>query len=657
MGVNEKLKRMDELTAALREASRAYYAQDREIMSDHEYDALYDELLALEAETGVVRSDSPSRSVGYEAVDFLPKVTHESPMLSLDKTKDPEVLAEFAGDRKTLLSWKMDGLTVVLTYRDGTLSRGVTRGNGVIGEDVTGNVRAFRNVPLQIPFKGDLVLRGEAVIRYSDFERINASLPEGEEPYKNPRNLCSGAVRQLDPSITAKRSVYFYAFALVSAPGLPVSNSHEEEFKALAQMGFSVVEYEVITQQNAADVIARFENRIPQNDFPSDGLVALYDDIAYGNSLGETAKFPRNALAFKWQDETAETTLRGIEWSPSRTGRLSPVALFDPVDLQGTIVKRASVHNLSILKKLRLAEGDRILVYKANMIIPQISENLTAGGPMLPPDKCPVCGGATSVKTDTSEEDAPEVLVCTNPDCPAKQVLTFVQMVNRDALNIEGLSEATLERLIGIGVLKEPSDLFRLGEHEAEIADMEGFGERSAKNLIASAKKASVTSAERVLYALCIPGVGVATAKLLAKAFDYDLPSLAAASAETLAAIPQIGPKTAADIKAWFAYEGNREMMDRLCEVLTIERPEETGSALEGKTFVITGSLRSFPNRQALVALIESEGGKTASSVSRNTDYLINNDTASTSGKNKKAKELGIPVISEEEFLAMAGDK
>ena len=655
---DRRTERMRELIRILGKASEAYYAQDREIMSNFEYDRLYDELAALEEETGIVMADSPTVKVGYESVDFLPKEEHAQPMLSLDKTKDRAALAAFAGSQKTILSWKMDGLTIVLTYRDGRLFKGVTRGNGTVGEVVTANVRVFRNVPLTVPFRGELVLRGEAVIRYSDFEKINDSLPAGEKPYKNPRNLCSGSVRQLDSAITASRNVYFYAFSLVSADGADFENSHAKEFEFLRGLGFDVVEYEITDGSSIAGAVDRFEKKIPENDFPSDGLVALYDDIEYGRSLGRTAKFPRNAIAFKWQDEEAETTLREVEWSASRTGRINPIAVFDPVELEGTTVSRASVHNVSIVRSLKLGIGDRIAVYKANMIIPQISRNLTQSGTLPIPAACPVCGSETQIRKENAEageEEATETLYCLNPECPAKKLLAFELLVSRDALGIDGISEATLEKLIAKGLLHENADLFLLKDHRDVIEKMEGFGAKSFEKMIAGIEKARTTTAAKVLYALGIPGVGVQTAKIIAARFGNDLEACAKASLEDFLEIDTVGPVVAGGLTEWFADPGNQRMLGRLLEYLTIEKQTESGSTpLTGKTFVITGSLEHFPNRNALVEWIESKGGKTASSVSAKTSYLVNNNTASTSGKNKKAKELGIPVISEQMLLEMA---
>ncbi|MDY5649285.1 MAG: NAD-dependent DNA ligase LigA [Lachnospiraceae bacterium] len=645
---------MKTVSAKLREASRAYYQESREIMSNYEYDQLYDELLALEKETKVVLAGSPSVTVGYEVLSELPKERHEQPMLSLDKTKSVETLAEFAGSHKSLLSWKLDGLTIVLTYRDGELYKAVTRGNGEVGEVITPNARVFQNIPLHISYQGELILRGEAVIRYSDFEKINAAIPDIDAKYKNPRNLCSGSVRQLNSQVTAARNVNFFAFSLVKAEGVEFHNSREAQFHWLRSQGFEVVEYQVADQSNMAEQVAWFSGRIAGNDFPSDGLVLLYDDIAYGQSLGRTAKFPRDSIAFKWEDETRQTRLLEIEWSASRTGLINPVAIFEPVELEGTTVSRASVHNVSILKGLRLGIGDEIEVYKANMIIPQIARNLTGSGNLEIPSVCPVCGGATQIR----KANDVEALYCTNPDCQAKKIKSFTLMVSRDALNIDGLSEATLEKFIGRGFIHEYADLFHLDRHREEILSMEGFGEKSFANLMASVEKARTTTLPRVLYSLGIENVGLANAKLLCREFHNDLRELTEATKEQLSCVDGIGDVIAGTIRSWFCDEKNMENFCHLLSELTIEGGEENGQEqiLKGKTFVITGSVNHFKNRNELKAKIESLGGKATGSVTSKTDYLINNDTQSSSSKNRKARELSIPVISEEEFLNLIGE-
>ena len=656
-----KIARIHELVPLLKEASRAYYAEDREIMSNLEYDALYDELETLERETGLILADSPTVNVGYASVEELPRERHEKRMLSLDKTKSREDLAAWLGDQKGLLSWKLDGLTVVLTYEGGTLAKAVTRGNGEVGEVITPNARVFKNLPLTIPFKGDLILRGEAVIRYSDFETINRKLEEeaaargqlGETRYKNPRNLCSGSVRQLNNQVTAERNVRFYAFSLVEAKDADFENSREKQFRFLKDQGFDVVEYEPVRADSLGAAIDRFEQKIGTYDIPSDGLVLLLDDIAYGESLGATAKFPRNAMAFKWQDEQQETTLLEVEWSASRTGLINPVAIFEPVELEGTTVKRASVHNISIVRSLQLGIGDRILVYKANMIIPQIAENLTRSGSLAIPETCPVCGGPARIRQDNDSE----VLVCENPACAAKQIKAFSLFVSRGAMNIDGLSEATLEKLLGRGLIHTFADLYRLAPLREEIASMEGFGEKSADRLLENIERSRHTQAYRVLCALGISGVGTAVARLIARHFGDDFEKIAAASEEELAEIEGIGPVLASGIREWFGNEERMALLQDLLGQISLEKEEgeEIPRIFEGKTFVITGKVSRFPNRDALKAYILARGGKAASAVSARTDYLINNDVTSGSAKNKKARQLGIPVLSEEDFLALAG--
>ena len=644
-------ERMKELVELLNKAGKAYYQEDREIISNYEYDKLYDELEALEKETGITLAGSPTVSVGYEAVNALPKETHETPMLSLDKTKEIEVLKNFVGNQKTVLSWKMDGLTIVLTYQDGKLKKAVTRGNGVVGEVITNNAKVFKNVPLQIAYQGELILRGEAIISYSDFEKINEQIEDVDAKYKNPRNLCSGSVRQLNNEITAKRNVYFYAFSLVRAKGVDFNNSRACQFEWLKTQGFDIVEYRMVDSKNLEETIQYFSDKISTNDFPSDGLVALYDDIAYGDSLGSTAKFPRNAFAFKWKDEIRETTLKEIEWSPSRTGLINPVAIFEPVELEGTTVSRASVHNISILKELELGIGDRIEVYKANMIIPQIAENLTRSRNLTIPEFCPVC----KEKTKIQKSNDVEVLICTNPECQAKKIKSFTLFVSRDAMNIDGLSEATLEKFILNGFIKEFGDIYELEHYKDAIIEMDGFGEKSYENLIDNIKKSSHTTLPRLVYALGIANIGVANAKVLCKEFDYDLQKLMQADEETISQIEGIGSVIAKSVTDYFKNEENQRKLKHLLTHLTFEEMKiETGNPLSGKQFVITGSVNQFENRSAMKEFIEKRGGKVTGSVSKKTDYLINNDTESSSSKNKKAKELGIPILSEEDFLKLA---
>ena len=644
-----KKERMQELIKILNEASKAYYAEDREIMSNFEYDRLYEELEGLEKETGIVLSGSPTVSVGYESVEELPKERHESPMLSLGKTKSREELKDWLQGKEAILSWKLDGLTVVLTYRNGALFKAVTRGNGEIGEVITGNARTFKNIPLNIAFKGELVLRGEAVITYSDFEKINEEIPEAEAKYKNPRNLCSGSVRQLNNEITAKRNVRFYAFTLVSAGDVDFHNSREEQFRFLEKQGFEVVERKMVTPDTILSAISEFENKIPTYDVPSDGLVLTYEDIAYGKSLGRTAKFPRDAIAFKWADEIRETTLTEVEWSASRTGLINPVAIFMPVELEGTTVSRASVHNVSIVKELKLGIGDRITVYKANMIIPQIAENLTQSGNLPIPATCPVCGGETKIQNMNDTE----TLYCTNPECAAKKIKSFTLFVSRDALNMEGLSEATLEKFISMGFIHEYADLFHLAEHRDAIVDMEGFGEKSYANLMDSIEKARNTTLPRLIYGLGIANIGLVNAKMLCRHFDYDLDALQSAKEEELSDIEGVGDVIAGAFVSYMNNPANKEKIDHLLPELHLEKPESSteNQNLAGLSFVVTGTLNSFENRNALKEEIEKRGGKVTGSVTSKTECLINNDVTSSSSKNKKAKELNVPILSEEVFL------
>lgn len=644
-----KKERMQELIKILNEASKAYYAEDREIMSNFEYDRLYEELEGLEKETGIVLSGSPTVSVGYESVEELPKERHESPMLSLGKTKSREELKDWLQGKEAILSWKLDGLTVVLTYRNGELFKAVTRGNGEIGEVITGNARTFKNIPLNIAFKGELVLRGEAVITYSDFEKINEEIPEAEAKYKNPRNLCSGSVRQLNNEITAKRNVRFYAFTLVSAEDVDFHNSREEQFRFLEKQGFEVVERKMVTPDTILSAISEFENKIPAYDVPSDGLVLTYEDIAYGKSLGRTAKFPRDAIAFKWADEIRETTLTEVEWSASRTGLINPVAIFMPVELEGTTVSRASVHNVSIVKELKLGIGDRITVYKANMIIPQIAENLTQSGNLPIPATCPVCGGETKIQNMNDTE----TLYCTNPECAAKKIKSFTLFVSRDALNMEGLSEATLEKFISMGFIHEYADLFHLTEHRDAIVDMEGFGEKSYANLVDSIEKARNTTLPRLIYGLGIANIGLVNAKMLCRHFDYDLDALQSAKEEELSDIEGVGDVIARAFVSYMNNPANKDKIDHLLPELHLEKPENSteNQNLAGLSFVVTGTLNSFENRNALKEEIEKRGGKVTGSVTSKTECLINNDVTSSSSKNKKAKELNVPILSEEDFL------
>ncbi len=648
----EQMERMRELVMKLNEAAAVYYQGTDEIMSNFEYDKLYDELVSLEKETGTILSSSPTQKVGYEVISELPKEEHAAPMLSLDKTKEVEQLVSWLGNQKGLLSWKMDGLTIVLTYEAGKLVKAVTRGNGQVGEVITNNAKTFKNIPLTVPFQGQLILRGEAVISYSEFDKINATLSD-DEKYKNPRNLCSGSVRQLNNEITAKRNVSFFAFALVQAEGVDFDNSQRKKMEFLQNQGFDIVEYQEVTTSNLSDAVQSFAGKIATNDFPSDGLVLLMDDIAYGESLGTTSKFPRNAIAFKWADETADTHLVEMEWSASRTGLINPVAIFEPVELEGTTVTRASVHNVSIVKQLQLGIGDRIQVYKANMIIPQIAENLTRSGSLEIPSVCPVCGQATKIQ----KENDVEVLLCPNTECIAKKIKTFTLFVSRDAMNMDGLSEATIEKFIAKGMLTEPADLFKLAQYKEEIIRMEGFGEKSYEKLIAATEAARETTLPKFIYSLGIPNIGLSNAKMICKALDNDLEKVRNATVEELVEIDGVGEVIAKAFEEFFTLDANNKMVDDLLQEIYLQQIEVSAQeqSLNGKVFVVTGSLERFTNRNALKERIEELGGKVTGSVTSKTDYLINNDITSNSSKNKKAKELNIPILTEEDAIAQFG--
>ena len=648
----DQKKHMQDLVQQLNEAAAVYYQGKDEIMSNYDYDRLYDELAALEKKTGIILAGSPTQRVGYEVLSELPKETHAAPMLSLDKTKSVDALASWLDGQNGLLSWKMDGLTIVLTYENGTLQKAVTRGNGQVGEVITNNARTFTNIPLSVPYQGQMILRGEAVISYSEFRKINETLPE-EEQYKNPRNLCSGSVRQLNNEITAKRNVSFFAFALVQAEGVDFHNSQEEKFLFLQEQGFDVVEYQRVTSDTLPAAVQSFADRIPHNDFPSDGLVLLMDDIAYGEGLGMTAKFPRNAMAFKWADETADTTLLEMEWSASRTGLINPVAIFEPVELEGTTVSRASVHNISIVHQLELGIGDTIRVYKANMIIPQIAENLTRSGKLTIPDTCPVCGHPAVIH---HENDA-EVLFCENPECLAKKIKSLTLFVSRDAMNIDGLSEATIEKFLSMGMLHELADLYHLSDYRETIVNMDGFGERSYDKLVTALENSRQTTLAKFIYSLGIPNIGLSNAKMICNALGNDLDHIRHATVEELTDIDGVGEVIARSFADYFASPEHNKTVDDLLQEITLEtvQTESNAQDLSGLVFVITGSLDHFENRSALKETIENAGGKVTGSVTKKTSYLINNDIASTSSKNKKAKELGVPIITEEQAMEQFG--
>lgn len=644
----DKKQRMIELVELLNKAAKAYYATEEEIMTNFEYDALYDELEKLEKELGTVLSNSPTQRVGYEVLSELPKVQHDSPMLSLDKTKDREALRDWLNFHPGVLSWKLDGLTIVLTYENGELRQAVTRGNGTIGEDITNNARVFDNIPLRINHSDRLVVRGEALITYKDFEKINASIELESEKYKNPRNLCSGSVRQLNNRITKDRHVRFVAFSLITnIEGLETRCS---EMDYLESIGFEVVEHQLVEYNTIIDCISEYETKIQDNKYPSDGLVLCLDERSYGESLGRTAKFPRDSIAFKWADEQKETKLLEIEWSASRTGLINPVAIFEPIELEGTTVSRASLHNISIMEKLEIGLGDIIRVYKANMIIPQISENLTRSNTLIIPDVCPICGSKTSIKDDAGIK----TLYCLNPECNAKHIKKFTHFVSRDAMNIDGLSEMTLEKFIGLGYIKEFVDLFKLKKYQFAIENLEGFGEKSYANLENAIEKARHTDAVRLIYGLGIPNIGLANAKLLVKTFNGNINAMMHASIDDLLLIDGFGEIMAKAFVEYMKEEKNQKTILDLMEVLEIETYEASSDVqiFQNLTFCVTGSVNIFKNRKEVQTIIESKGGKVTGSVTSKTNYLINNDINSNSSKNKKAKELNIPIIDEATFAS-----
>ncbi|MDD2494864.1 MAG: NAD-dependent DNA ligase LigA [Tissierellia bacterium] len=651
--MEDKISLMKKYVEILNEASKAYYQENKEIMPNIEYDRIYDELLELEKETGITLSNSPTIHVGYELLSNLPKERHEKIMLSLDKTKEVVTLKDWLGEKEGVLSWKLDGLTIVLTYKDGKLVKAVTRGNGEIGEVITNNAKVFVNIPINISYKKDLILRGEAVIKYSDFEKINAEIADASEKYKNPRNLCSGSVRQLNNEITAKRNVHFFAFSLVKADDINFDNSRIKQLSWLKKQGFDVVDFKKVDKFNIEENVEWFSENIVQNDFPSDGLVLMYDDISYGESLGSTAKFPRDSIAYKWRDEIKETKLLDIEWSASRTGLINPIAIFEPVELEGTTVTRASVHNISILEGLELGVGDKINVYKANMIIPQISNNLTRSGMVEIPKSCPVCGGETVLKNENDVKS----LYCINDDCLAKQIKSFTHFVSRDAMNVEGLSEATIEKSIAKGFIKELADIFHVEKYKDEIVKMEGFGEKSFNNLVSSVNKARQTTTVRLLYSLGISNIGLSTAKLICKKFKYDWNLISNAKYEELIEISGIGDKMAEAYLNFFNDDKNKIIIEDILKEIELEKIKEVSESkiFENINFVITGSVEHYKNRDELKEVIENHGGKVTGSVTSKTNYLINNDNLSNSSKNKKAKELGIDIITEKEFIKWLG--
>lgn len=643
------MKRMKELIKQLNAAAEAYYNSEQEIISNKEYDALYEELQTLEAKLGAL-PESPTQRVGEKATGSRPKVSHEHPALSLDKTKEINILQKWLGyDKEGILSWKMDGLTIVITFMGGHMIQAVTRGDGFIGEDITDNAASFFGIPAEIPFMGKVIIRAEAVITYDEFIRINEELPADAEPYKNPRNLTSGTVRLLNG--IRDRIVESHAFELVEMEG-GKPQYIKEQFELLQAWGFKVVDHILVSGENLENQVYNLEKSIEQNPFPSDGLVLTYNDSVYGESLGVTGKFPRNAIAFKWEDETYNTILKEIEWSASRTGLLTPVAVYDPVEVDGSTISRASLFNVSYLQNLQLGIGDHILVYKANKIIPQLSDNLTKSNTAIIPTHCPICGGETSMLTRESDGRKVHTLVCTNSKCPAKHLGRFSRFVCRDAMNIIGVSEKTLKRMIDMGYLHDLTDIYRLENYRAEIEAMEGFGKKSADKLFASIIASKVVEPWRFLYALDIPNVGRDASKKILRICGGSIEGFVKRiqSGEDFLDAEDVGDVTNQLILEWKKDEEKVKEMLELMELMQFTRSKGAADVLKGKTVVITGKLKTFKNRDELIAFVEDNGGKVAGSVSANTSYLINNDVNSASSKNIKAKSLGVPIISELEF-------
>jgi DNA ligase (NAD+) len=652
----DKNQRMQELIEKLNEASKAYYGSGKEIMSNFEWDRLYDELVQLEGETGIVMANSPTVNVGElnAVLSGFEKVRHEISVKSLDKTKDVDTLAAFIGGCPGIMSWKLDGLTIVLTYDNGELVKAVTRGKNGIGELITANARHFAGVPSVIPYKGRLNVRGEALISYADFEKVNASLPEGEEPYKNPRNLAAGSVRQLDSAEVKNRKVQLIVFASDH-----MEDTHAKEFMWLQNMGFNVVSHIVVKDGSQVPVsVETFRSFMSDNPVPTDGLVLQFNETEYGRSLGETDKFPRDAIAFKWQDEEKETVVKEIFWSPARTGQITPVAVFEPVELEGTTVERASVHNVGILEQLSITPGDTITVYKANMIIPQVSGNNTMLGKAVIPETCPACGGRTEIRIG---RDGSRQLYCTNQECSAKHVGRFVHAVKQDALNIVGMSEKTLEDLIDNGYLHTLADLFRLKEHAYPISQMEGYGRKSVDNMLNAVEAARHTDLQRLIYACGINLVGRTASRAICAYFGYDVVKTLNASFDELKSIEGIGDEIAGSYVEWFQNPANQEMFEDLLSEADLIVPQapavkevaEGKPGIRGRVIVITGDVYQFDNRSAFKAWVEAHGGKVTGSVSRNTDYLVTNTPNSGTTKNKKAQELGVEIITEQQIIDM----
>lgn len=646
------LEKMHKLISLIDKYRNEYYNEDREEVDNKEYDRLKDELDELERKAGFVLSNSPSLKVGCEVTSKLPKYTFKKPMLSLSKTKEVSGLQQFLSDKDGILSWKMDGLTVVVAYNNGELVSAITRGNGEIGEVITQNAKHFRNLPLRIPYKGKLVLRGEAVMTYSDFERINKGLvTSGDELKKNPRNLCSGTVRSVDSSVTKNRGVYWYAFELVSAD-CEIPNDIDKQFKWLNNNGFDTVQFMVVNSSNVVQAVMQFESIVESKklDIPTDGLVLTYRDKKYGESLGVRAKSPRHSIAFKWEDEAVETKVIDIEWSPSRNGLITPVAIFEPVDIEGSTVSRASLHNVSIFAEKQLGYGDRIKVYKANMIIPQVLDNLDRTATCQIPGQCPCCGEPTVLHQDP--KSGVYTLWCENSECAAKGTRSFEHFVARDAMNIDGVSTSTLNTLIECRIISDYASIYHINEHADEIINLEGFGYTSFMNIVNAVEKSRNVKPANLIYALGIPNIGLTTAKLICKHFGNDLVKTVTASYNDLINIDGIGDTIADSFTAYFADKNNAEAFVRLTKELNIiQEAVSNNTEMNGITICVTGDVHIFKNRRAIKDIVENLGGKLTGSVSKSTSYLVTNDTTSGSRKNKAAQEYGIPILTEQQFI------
>ncbi len=647
--------RCKELVRRLNEASEAYYNGGEEIMSNYEWDAMFDELLSLEAETGYALPDSPTQNTGYEENNGE-REAHEFPALSLAKTKQVSELIKWAEEREVWLSWKLDGLTLVLTYDGGKLTRILTRGNGVTGTNITYLKNSIKGFPLKIKYKGHLVVRGEAVISYSDFALINDTIEDDDEKYANPRNLASGTLSLDDAEKVKERRVRFHAFTLVHLEDNIVSWGERMEF--LEKEGFMVVDREKTDAAGIADVVERWTKRVENGemDLPVDGLVICYDDTDYAASGSVTGHHAAKAgYAFKWQDVSAFSELLYVEWSCAAS-TISPVAVFTPVQLEGTTVSRASLCNISEMERLGIGETCTLEVIKANKIIPKCIAVKEASGTFTVPEKCPVCGAQTEIRT--SPKSKTRTLHCTNPDCSAKHVKKFTRFVSKTGMDIDGLSIQTMLKFMNEGFLKEFQDIYHLSEHAEEIRQMEGFGEKSCENMMKAIEKSRQANPVNFIYALCIPMMGIdAGKKIIANGgFEGFLERLE--QKKGFEDIDGIGPEKSGSALLWYENDKNRRSLEALLKEVTIEKTAEkpdTGGKCAGLTFVITGEVHHYKNRDEFKAYVEASGGKVTGSVTSKTSYLVNNDTASASSKNRKAKELGIPIISEEEFVIRFG--